>query len=243
MIKIFYNLSKEFTDEPKFEEVRISAGRIVKVKNLQGNEFYAKITKIPIGMLSRKEKDKSDIEERNNVIANTEANCMERHLEELPGFIEVELLFDKNKILLESTKKVSLPVCLIQLISNKDELVFEKILLKNENYQKINNQNELNLLFEEYEKLQRHITEPKSLNELMLEEAKITLNKIQHITPAQLENIAKTIEDNDENINVLISLFRKSISSIKLLISLFQLSLNTSEFYLLASKNNLLICN
>lgn len=155
-------------------------------------------------MLSRKDKDKTIVEEKNNVIANFEGNCYERHLEELPGYIEVEILFDNTKKMLERPKKTSIPVCFIQLISNKDELVLEKILLKNENYQKINSQNELNSMYEEYEKLQRFILEPKSLNELLLEEAKITLNKIQHSTPAQLENIAKIVDDSEENMNVII---------------------------------------
>lgn len=209
MIKIFYNLSKDFIDEPKFEEVRISTGRIVKINNFKGNSYYGKITKIPIGMLSRKEKDMTEIDERSISMEEKQAFCTERHLEELPGYIEIEILFDSMKNLLEKPNKASIPICFINTISNKDEVVFEKILLKNENYQKVNSQNELNSLFCEYEKLQRYLIDPKSLNELMLEEAKITLNKLQHNTPALLENIAKVIDDNEDNINVKLYLTKK----------------------------------
>ena len=37
----------------------------------------------------------------------------------------------------------------------------------------------------------------------MLDEAKIYLNKVQHSYPILIDNIAKNIEDNEENINVL----------------------------------------
>ncbi len=176
----------------------------MKINNYQGNSFYGKITKVPIGMLSRKEKDMTEIEDRSVNMEGKEALCAERHLEELPGYIEIEILFDDKKNLLDKPKNVSIPVCFINPISNKDEVIFEKILLKNENYQKINSQNELNSMFDEFEKLQRFLLDPKSLNELMLEEAKITLNKLQHNTPALLENIAKVVDDNEENINVFI---------------------------------------
>ena len=195
-------MSKDFIDEPKFEEIRFATGRIVKVNKFKGNEFYAKISKVPLGMLSRKEIDKSDVEEKNNNMATKEAPCNERHLEELPGYIEIEILFDNNKKLLDKPFKVSIPVCNIQMISNKDEVILEKVLLKNENYQKNNLQNELNLLFTEFDNLSKYISEPKTLNEVMLEEAKIILSKLQHSTPAILDNIAKTVEDNEENMNV-----------------------------------------
>ena len=153
-------------------------------------------------MLSRKEKDKSDVDEKSINLIEKQLPCTERHLEELPGFIEIEILFDKNKNILENPKKISLPVCNILLISNKEEVGFEKILLKNENYQKISLLNELNTLYIEFENLQRYINEPKTLNELMLEEAKIILNRLQHSNPVLIDNIAKNIEDSEENIDV-----------------------------------------
>jgi hypothetical protein len=177
----------------------------VKINNYQGKNFYGKITKVPIGMLSRKEKDMTEVEERTVNMEGKDAFCNERHLEELPGYIELEILFDEKRNLLDKPINVSIPICFINPISNKDEVVFEKILLKNENYQKINSQNELNSLNEEFEKLNRFLLDPKSLNELMLEEAKIILNKLQHNTPPILENIAKIVDDNEENINVFIN--------------------------------------
>ena len=154
-------------------------------------------------MLSRKEIYKTDVEDKSVSMAGKEAICTERYLEELPGYIEIELLFDANKKLLDIPLKISLPVCHVQLISNKEEVIFEKILLKNENYQKYCLQNELNSLYSEFENLQRFIIEPKSINEIMLDEAKIYLNKVQHSYPILIDNIAKNIEDNEENINVL----------------------------------------
>jgi hypothetical protein len=178
-------------------------GRIVKLKNFKGGEFYVKITKVPLGMLSRKEKDKSDVEEKNLNMAPKEAPCTERNLEELPGYIEVEVLFDSSKKLLDNSFQISIPVCNVHLISNKDEVVFEKILLKNESYQKHNLQNELNQLFAEFEVYNSYLTQPNALNDLMLEESKIILGKLQNSTPALLENIGKIVEDNSENINVI----------------------------------------
>ena len=153
-------------------------------------------------MLSRKEKDNSDIDEKSINMAPKEPSCTERYLEELPGYIEVELLFDVNSKLLDKPYKISIPVCYVSLISNKEEVIFEKFLLKNENYQKISLQNDLNSLFSEFENLQRFINDPKTLNELMLDEAKISLNKIQYTNPVLLDNIAKNIDDNEENLIV-----------------------------------------
>ena len=153
-------------------------------------------------MLSRKEFDKSDIEDKSGNMAAREAPCLERHLEELPGYVEVEILFDKERKLTQKPYKVSLPVCYIQMISNKDEVIFEKILLKNENYQKNSLQEELNLLFSEFEGYQKYIQDPKTMSELMLDEAKMLLNKIQHGNPAVIENIMKHCDDNEENLSV-----------------------------------------
>lgn len=153
-------------------------------------------------MLSRKEIDKSDIVERSNSMAPKESPCLERNLEELPGYVEVEVVFDSNKQILSKPFKISIPVCYLQVISNKDEVEFEKTLLKNENYHKNNMQNELESLVQEFQIYNRYLNEVKALNEIALEESKIILHKLQNSTPVQLDNIAKTVDDSEENIEV-----------------------------------------
>jgi hypothetical protein len=189
-------------EEPKFEEIRIFTGRIVKLNNYQNNDFFVKLLKIPPGMLSRKSNDLSDVVEKSiSHDINIEGiTCKERHLAELPGLVEIEVIFDKTKKLIEKPFKIAVPVCQISLLSNQDEVAFEKTLLKSDQYKKINAKNELDILFNEFEVLIKYNENPKTLNELNMDEAKILLNKLQFTYPVQLDHLAKIVEDNEENI-------------------------------------------
>ena len=104
LFKVFYNIADNYTDEPKFEEIRLNKGSYVKLKfheKYQG--YFGKIYSMPLGMLARKDKDQSEDYEHTNYSNNKKQGyCNERHLEELPGHIEVLILFDNNKCLFEN---------------------------------------------------------------------------------------------------------------------------------------------
>jgi hypothetical protein len=194
LVKVYYNLTKDFIDEPDFEEVRIKSENFVKIKGHDlYNNYFGKIRNIPVGMLARKEKDNSDIIERmKSFEPSREGYCQERHLDELPGFVDIQIMFAPDGTLLETEKdfnnsnfnfgnnnlKISIPVCKIIPLTPKEELNFQKTLLKTQmKVQNVQNEN-LNKIYEEFKNYENLLT-PENLNSLKLDEAKNILSILE----------------------------------------------------------------
>lgn len=204
--KIYYNLSDNFIDEPKFEEIRISPGNIIRInhetsdkKLINFKDFYAKITNINLGMLARKDVEKKDVIERlKSSDTIKEGYCVERHLEELPGFIDVQVMFNNKKEKLQSTSqmKFSVPICNVTLLSIKEQVEFEKEIIKAE----MNLENKLkDEIFEVYDKV-------KSWEDLIkfdllstkitdIEEAKYILEYISSLSLEKFKSLENSHND------------------------------------------------
>lgn len=131
--KIYYNLADNFIDEPKFEEIKITVGNIVKIRTDKTfQNYFAKVIDIPLGLLVRKDKENKDVAERlrsSDVVK--EGYCVERHLHELPGFVEIQLMFNPNKTPFNDKKiKLSIPICNLIILDIKEQVEFEKIVAK-----------------------------------------------------------------------------------------------------------------
>eukprot|EP00340_Litonotus_pictus_P012286 CAMPEP_0170537538 /NCGR_PEP_ID=MMETSP0209-20121228/102771_1 /TAXON_ID=665100 ORGANISM="Litonotus pictus, Strain P1" /NCGR_SAMPLE_ID=MMETSP0209 /ASSEMBLY_ACC=CAM_ASM_000301 /LENGTH=784 /DNA_ID=CAMNT_0010839053 /DNA_START=33 /DNA_END=2388 /DNA_ORIENTATION=+ len=131
--RIFYNVSDNFIDEPKFEETRITVGNIVRIKNERNYQnCYAKIINIPLGMLARKDSEKGDVVEKmRSSDVMKDGSCVERHLEELPGFLDLQVLFNSRKEALfnKDKVKISIPVCNVVIMTMKEQVELEKELV------------------------------------------------------------------------------------------------------------------
>lgn len=158
--KIFYNLSENYIDDLLFEEIRLTQGSYVRIQSYEHskyNGFYSKIVSLQTGMLVRKSdaEENSQLERMRSSDIKTVVSCKERHLEELPGYISIVILFDKEKKILEDQIKLNLPVCEIYIISLKEQIELEKVLVKEQIEEEARLQNELDELYVKFEEMRK----------------------------------------------------------------------------------------
>lgn len=158
--KIFYNLSENYIDDLLFEEIRLTQGSYVRIQSYEHskyNGFYSKIVSLQTGMLVRKSdaEENSQLERMRSSDIKTVVSCKERHLEELPGYISIVILFDKEKKILEDQIKLNLPVCEIYIISLKEQIELEKVLVKEQIEEEARLQNELDELYVKFEEIRK----------------------------------------------------------------------------------------
>ena len=181
LLKIYYNVSNDFQDEPPFEEIRIKPNNFVKIIKGDYKNFYGQVKDFPIGMLARKDKDLNELTRMKSSGFRKEGYCPDRHLEELPGFVSVIILFDQTPKKMKETVNISIPVCFLIPLTPEEQIKFEKdIIIENEMEieEAINEVEELTKKCEEYEK---YIKDDKILEEKSLEEVKNILNDVQKI--------------------------------------------------------------
>ena len=141
-------------------------------------------------MLARKDKDLNELKRMKS--SGFEGNCPDRHLEELPGFVSVIILFDPTPKKMKETVNMSIPVCFLIPLTPEEQIKFEKtIFIENEMEieEAINEIEELNKKCEEYE---TYIKNDKILEEKSLEEVKNILSDVQKIDENNLgKNLAQ----------------------------------------------------
>jgi hypothetical protein len=197
LLKVYYNVSKQFVDEPDFEEIRIKQDKIVKITNHEKfSNYYGKVYHIPVGMIVRKEKDQSDIVER---IKSSEVLqggiCQERHLEELQGLVSVEILFTPETTIMENPIKISMPICKLIPLTPKEELIFEKQVLKGFIRKKSIQIETINVLYENFLSMSKYIDDPELLNTISLDDVKKVLDFVEK--EIRKEDILHSLEESD----------------------------------------------
>lgn len=237
--KIYYNLADNYIDEPGFEEIRISAGSMVKINSDKTfKNFYGLVKHIPIGMLVRKDKEKEDILQKMHSEAHIkEGSCFERHLNELPGFVEIELQYDSEKNTLESddvrenlvntlTKKnsnnficdnkkirISIPICQLSNVSIKEQGEFERLKIKNQMKLNENLKTELLQNYKTIKNYEKYIND-QSLMLKELEDVKNTKEILEIVEKVRVEyKISMDYEDENE-INSMIEYITENKSKI-----------------------------
>jgi hypothetical protein len=181
LCKIYYNVSENFIDELTFEEVRLKPENVVKILRHEiYSNYFAKIRSIPLGMLARKDKNKEEIVERmKSQDMRIEGWCNERYLEELPGCIDLFIFFTPDGVLLESPIKISIPVCTIIPLTPKEEISFEKTLLKAQMKKKNLQSQNLDSIYIQFKQLENLMHNDQSVNSLSLEDSKKMLSEIE----------------------------------------------------------------
>ena len=202
--KIYYNVSNDFIDEPPFEEIRIKPNNFVKIINGEYKNYYGQIKDFPIGMLARKDKDLNELKKMSSSGFQKEGYCPDRHLEELPGFVSVIILFDNSlqPKKLKNTVNISIPVCFLIPLTPEEQIKFEKnIIIENEMEieESINEVEDILTKCEEYEK---YIKDDKILEEKSLEEIKNILNEVQAIDDNNLGKNLNPEEYKDKIENI-----------------------------------------
>jgi hypothetical protein len=107
----------------------------------------------------------------------------------------VEILFTPETKLMDQTNKISMPICKLIPLSPKEELIFEKQVLKGLNRKKSIQIETINYLYEQFISLSKYIDDPELLNTLSLEDVKKILEFIEK--EIKNEDINHSLEESD----------------------------------------------
>ena len=162
LTKIFYSMSSDYIDEPNFEEIRISMGKIIRVqKHTKYENYYGKIKNIPVGMLARKKNDQTNVELESKLKLeklpsateySQEGYCLERalDLQGIQGYIDLDLLCNAKGELLSHPIYVSIPICNLKILSPSEEVGVEKLLVHSTRMKTNHVLTELNEILDKY---------------------------------------------------------------------------------------------
>ena len=169
-------MSINFIDEPPFQEIRFSPNGYVKIAKGEFKNYYGKIKEFPIGMLARKDNEETELKKMKSFGEKKEGYCGDRHLDGLPGFVLIEIMFypgDEIKEVKDYIQR-SLPVCYLIPLSPKEEIRFEKSIV-------IQNNNEVMKIYNSAKDLEKYLLQQKLLEQLDLNKTKEILSEAENI--------------------------------------------------------------
>ena len=220
LIKIYYCMSIDFIDEPPFKEIKYSPNNYVKISKGEYKNYYGKIIEFPMGMLARKDKENTKIEKMKSFSEKKEGYCNERHLDSLPEFVLVEIMFYPGSEIkkIKDNIKISIPVCHLIALSPKEEIRFEKSIL-------LENNNEVMEIYNIGKELEKYLNNEKLLDEFDLNKIKEILNLAEKIN-----NDFKNLDDDlDDKIKFAYNIKGKIIPILQQRIRLHVLSLKNNS--------------
>ena len=189
LIKIYYAVSNTFIDEPPFEEIRITPNNYVKVLKGEYKNYYGQVKDFPIGMLARKDKDLGELRKMSSSGFQKEGYCPDRHLEELPGFVSVRILFAGGSppLQLKDPINISIPVCFLIPLSPEEQIKFEKnVIIQHE--MEIEEANQaIEEIYKKCLEYENYIKNDALLEEKSLDEIKGILVEVEKINVEDLQ--------------------------------------------------------
>ena len=190
LIKIFYCMSIDFIDEPLFQEIKFSKNGFIKIIKGEFKNYYGKIKEFPIGMLARKDNEETQLKKMKSFEEKKEGHCGDRHLDELPGFVSVEIMFYPGNEIKEMKDYIKrrLPICHLIPLNPKEEIKFEKSIVLQNNSQVMKF---YNLALE----LEKYLNQPKLLEEFDLEKIKEILQNAESINDEIFKNLEEDLEE------------------------------------------------
>ena len=189
LIKIYYCMSIDYIDEPPFQEIKFSKNCYVKISKGEFKNYYGKIKEFPIGMLARKDNDETELKKMKSFGEKKEGYCGDRHLDGLPGFVLVEIMFYPGSEIKEMKEyiKRSLPVCHLIPLSPKEGIRFDKSII-------IQSNNEVMEIYNIAKELEKYVNEEKLLDEFDLNKTKEILTLAEKIRN-DFNNLDDDLED------------------------------------------------
>ena len=112
-------------EEVFFIEKRYKEGDVVKLRN--GD--LAKILACPSGMLGRDWQGMKQEVAQVMCLCDKEGICKERSLVELPGHIDLQVIFENGEVVKEG-RKLAVPICQFEPASHEDLAILESIAMK-----------------------------------------------------------------------------------------------------------------
>ena len=190
LIKVYYAVSNEYIDEPPFEEIRFTPNNYVKILKGDYKNYYGQIKQFPLGMLARKDKDLGELKKMSSSEFKKEGYCPDRHLEELPGFVSVKILFDAVPIQLKEPINISLPVCFLVPLTPQEQVKFEKNIILQQEMEIEEANQEIEEIVKKCEEYEKYIKDDNLLEQKSLEEVKAILADVEKINIEDLEKNA-----------------------------------------------------
>ena len=187
LIKIYYSVSNDYIDEPPFEEIRITPNNYVKIIKGEYKNYIGQVKDFPIGMLARKDKDLGELKRMSSSGFQKEGFCPDRHLEELPGFVSVNILFMNNSQQIKEPIKISIPVCFLIPLSPEEQIKFEKKVIIQQEMQIEEANNEIEEIYKKCQTYESYIKNDLLLEEKSLGEIKEILTEVENINVEELE--------------------------------------------------------
>ena len=190
LIKVYYSVSNDFIDEPPFQEIRLNPNHFVKVINGDYKNYYGQVKDFPIGMLARKDKGAEEIKRMISSDFKKEGYCSDRHLQELPGFISVEILFEgnsSNPVQLKESIDVDIPVCFLQPLSPEEQIKFEKNVIIQQEMEIEEANKEIDEIFSNFQEYEGYAKNDALLEEKTMDEIKGILDDIENVNVEELE--------------------------------------------------------
>ena len=190
LIKVYYSVSNDFIDEPPFQEIRLNPNNFVKVINGDYKNYYGQVKDFPIGMLARKDKGAGEIKRMISSGFKKEGYCSDRHLQELPGFISVEILFEgnsSNPVQLKEPINVDIPVCFLQPLSPEEQIKFEKNVIIQQEMEIEETNKEIDEIFSKFQDYEAYAKNDGLLEEKTMDEIKDILADVENVNIVELE--------------------------------------------------------
>ena len=190
LIKIYYSMSNDYIDEPPFEEIRITPNNYVRIQNGEYKNYIGQIKEFPIGMLARKDKDLGELQRMSSSGFQKEGYCPDRHLEELPGFVSVKILFMTNAEQIKEPINISLPVCFLIPLTPEEQIKFEKKIILQQEMEIEEANQEIDEIYKKCEEYDGYIKNDALLEAKSLEEIKAIMADVEKIDVDELEKTA-----------------------------------------------------
>ena len=213
LVKIFYSLSNDYIDEPPFKEIRFTPNCMIKINKGEFKHFIGKITQFPLGMLARKDKGNNALESMKSFGYEKEGKCGDRHLEELPGFVSLEVEFQPdldNKgevIMLEEPITLSIPICHLIPLTFKEQNELEKIRIIQQEKQQNEMDEQINDAYSLFKKYEEYLNNEKLLDAFSLDELNQIMENVNKDYGCLLEN--NEDEGNAEKIEFIKNIQRR----------------------------------
>jgi hypothetical protein len=196
LIKVYYSVSNDYIDEPPFEEIRITPNNYVRIQKGEYKNYIGQVKQFPIGMLARKDKDLGELQRMSSSGFQKEGYCPDRHLEELPGFVSVEILFMNNSQPIKDPINVSLPVCFLIPLLPEEQVKLEKQIIIQQEMEIEEANQEIEDIYKKCEEYDNYIKNDSLLEAKSLEEIKAIRADVDKINVEELgKNASEEFKD------------------------------------------------
>ena len=146
-------------------------------------------------MLARKDKELGELQRMSSSGFQKEGYCPDRHLEELPGFVSVKVLFigGSPPQQLKEPINISLPVCFLIPLTPEEQIKFEKSVILQQEMEIEEANQEIEEIYKKCEEYENYLKNDSLLDAKSMDEIKAILAEVEKIN---VEELGKNASDD-----------------------------------------------